>query len=291
MRGLTHHVISRSLDRFKDNIMSNNLNITQLTDVQNNNDVTVNDALGLLDAALTENLVSDFASGPVTLTNDEFRQNMAHVLENVAVARDFNIPTAVKHLFLVIGGATNTGTATVTLGTTTVGVAADDVKLMYTDGTANGLFVLSGGGGGGSTTFAALTDTPATLTGQAGKTVKVNAGSTALEFVTVSATSASVRSFAGAADTLLLTDAENIVRSTGAAAAAVTVPTNAAVAYPIGATVTLVQSGAGQITVAGAAGVVVNKPAALPLTLASQYSTAVLIKVLTNTWILTGDLG
>lgn len=38
-------------------------------------------------------------------------------------------------------------------------------------------------GGGGSSTFTALTDTPSSYTGQAGKAVVVNAGATALEFV------------------------------------------------------------------------------------------------------------
>ena len=43
----------------------------------------------------------------------------------------------------------------------------------------------TGGGGGGSTTFVGLTDTPANFTSQAGKYLKVNAGATALEFVTL----------------------------------------------------------------------------------------------------------
>ena len=43
----------------------------------------------------------------------------------------------------------------------------------------------SGGGGGGSTTFLGLTDTPANFTSQAGKYLKVNAGATALEYVTL----------------------------------------------------------------------------------------------------------
>ena len=42
-----------------------------------------------------------------------------------------------------------------------------------------------GGGGGGSTTFLGLTDTPANFTSQAGKYLKVNAGATALEYVTL----------------------------------------------------------------------------------------------------------
>ena len=40
------------------------------------------------------------------------------------------------------------------------------------------------GGGGGSATFAGLSDTPAAFTSNAGKLLRVNAGATALEFVT-----------------------------------------------------------------------------------------------------------
>jgi len=43
----------------------------------------------------------------------------------------------------------------------------------------------TGGGGGGSTTFTGLTDTPANFTSQAGKYLRVNAGATALEYVTL----------------------------------------------------------------------------------------------------------
>jgi hypothetical protein len=49
------------------------------------------------------------------------------------------------------------------------------------------VWVWSGGGGGsGSSTFIDLIDTPETYIGNAGKMVVVNAGATALEFVTVS---------------------------------------------------------------------------------------------------------
>ena len=43
--------------------------------------------------------------------------------------------------------------------------------------------IVSGGGGGGVTTFVALNDTPSSYTGQGGNFVAVNAGATALEFV------------------------------------------------------------------------------------------------------------
>ena len=50
------------------------------------------------------------------------------------------------------------------------------------------------GGGGGSSDFLALTDTPDTYTGQAGKVVQVNAGATATEFGPVLGTMATVNS-------------------------------------------------------------------------------------------------
>jgi hypothetical protein len=46
------------------------------------------------------------------------------------------------------------------------------------------------GGGGGSSDFLGLSDTPDSYTGQAGKVVQVNAGATALEFITATGTAA-----------------------------------------------------------------------------------------------------
>lgn len=43
--------------------------------------------------------------------------------------------------------------------------------------------IAAGGGGGGASNFIALTDTPSTFTGQAGKYAVVNSGETALEFI------------------------------------------------------------------------------------------------------------
>lgn len=57
--------------------------------------------------------------------------------------------------------------------------ASNGQVLVYRGGT----FVMEAMGGSGATTFVALTDTPASFTGAAGRFVKVNAGGTALEFV------------------------------------------------------------------------------------------------------------
>jgi hypothetical protein len=47
---------------------------------------------------------------------------------------------------------------------------------------------ISGGGGGGSATFVGLSDTPSNFTGDAGKYLKVNSGSNAIEFDTLNTT-------------------------------------------------------------------------------------------------------
>jgi hypothetical protein len=77
---------------------------------------------------------------------------------------------------------------------------------------------------------------------------------------------------------------------TNAAAVTVTVPTNASVAFPIGAEVLLQQTtSAGQVGVVVAAGVnPLNSSGSLTHT-ALQSSVIALVKTATNTWSLTGD--
>lgn len=87
--------------------------------------------------------------------------------------------------------------------------------------------------------------------------------------------------------TLVLADAGKQVEIGSASGVTLTVPTNASVAFPIGTTILIVQTGAGQITVGGA-GVTINGTPGLKLY--GQWSTALLIKRATDTWLLSGDL-
>lgn len=68
-----------------------------------------------------------------------------------------------------------------------------------------------------------------------------------------------------------------------------TVPTNAAVAYPVGTCFEVTRLGAGTVTVAGDVGVTVRSPGG-SLTLRAQYSTGALRKIGTDEWVLSGDL-
>jgi hypothetical protein len=92
----------------------------------------------------------------------------------------------------------------------------------------------------------------------------------------------------GTTYTLVLADQSKMVTLTNAAAITVTVPTNAAVAYPVGTCIDIAQYGAGQVTVAAAGGVTVNGTPGLKLR--AQYSGATLWKRATDVWLLMGDL-
>lgn len=87
--------------------------------------------------------------------------------------------------------------------------------------------------------------------------------------------------------TLVLADAGRAVEVTSASAVAVTVPTNATVAFPIGTVLHVTQLGAGQVTVTPAAGVTITGTPGLKTR--AQNSEVKLRKRATNTWLVTGD--
>ena len=105
-------------------------------------------------------------------------------------------------------------------------------------------------------------------------------------YADASASYISINTQSGTTYTSVIGDAGKLINFTNASAVTFTVPTDASVAYDIGSIITILQSGAGQVTVTPAGGVTVNS--ANGLKLASQYSTAELIKISSNTWLLAG---
>ena len=88
--------------------------------------------------------------------------------------------------------------------------------------------------------------------------------------------------------TLILSDAGKLINCTKASSMSIIVPTNAAEGFSIGQRVDILQYGAGQVTVSGDTGVTVR---ATPTNkLRATYSTASIIKIGTNEWVLVGDL-
>lgn len=92
----------------------------------------------------------------------------------------------------------------------------------------------------------------------------------------------------GTTYTTVLADQGKLVELSNASSITLTVPLNSSVAYPTGSQINLLQTGAGQVTVAGAGGVTVNATPGLKLR--AQWSAATLIKRGTDTWVLIGDL-
>jgi hypothetical protein len=96
----------------------------------------------------------------------------------------------------------------------------------------------------------------------------------------------------GTAYTLVLSDQSKTVSMSNAAANVLTIPTNASVAYPVGALIYVYQGGAGQTTITPDTGVTLRS-SVVPSgssKLRVQYSWASLWKKGTNEWIASGDL-
>jgi hypothetical protein len=85
-----------------------------------------------------------------------------------------------------------------------------------------------------------------------------------------------------------LNERDTIIEVSNGTAKTVTIPTNANVAYPVGTTIDIIQTGTGQITIAGQGGVTVNATPGLKLR--TQWSSVTLLKRATDTWLVFGDL-
>jgi hypothetical protein len=89
--------------------------------------------------------------------------------------------------------------------------------------------------------------------------------------------------------TLVLSDAGKLIEVLNASANTVTIPANSSVAFPVGTQILVTQTGVGQTSIAGAAGVTLwSKDSNVKLS--AKYSAVTLIKRSTDTWYLFGDL-
>jgi hypothetical protein len=93
----------------------------------------------------------------------------------------------------------------------------------------------------------------------------------------------------GTTYTFALSDIAKWVELNNASAITATIPTNASVAFPIGTLLNFIQTGAGQVTVAGAVGVTLNSDGS-KTKIKTQWGAASLIKRATDTWVLFGNI-
>lgn len=92
----------------------------------------------------------------------------------------------------------------------------------------------------------------------------------------------------GTSYTLVLGDAGYQIEMNNASANTLTVPLNSSVAFPIGTQIAVLQTGAGQTTIAATGGVTINGFPGLKLV--SQWAGCTLTKRATNTWVVQGGL-
>jgi len=88
--------------------------------------------------------------------------------------------------------------------------------------------------------------------------------------------------------TTVLGDANTIVQLVNASAIALTIPSNASVPYPIGATIAFTQLDAGLVTMSGAGGVTLRSRSGLKS--GGQFAMWTIIKTNTDVWSVAGDL-
>lgn len=105
--------------------------------------------------------------------------------------------------------------------------------------------------------------------------------------------SVTVNAQTGTTYTFVASDSFNtVVTLSNASAIAVTIPTNATTAFPVGTVLNFAQTGAGQVTVSGASGATltsIGATAATPKTRV-QYSAGSAIQTSANNWLVIGDI-
>lgn len=89
-------------------------------------------------------------------------------------------------------------------------------------------------------------------------------------------------------NTLIISDDGKLVKVNNSSSNTIEVPLSASVAFPVGTEITIMQTGTGQTTITAAAGVTVNSSNGLKLR--AQWSSATLIKIDTNIWVVVGDM-
>ena len=94
----------------------------------------------------------------------------------------------------------------------------------------------------------------------------------------------------GTTYTPVLTDQYQVlVTRSNASASTMTIPTNASVAFPVGTVITVLNKGAGAVTISGSGGVTVlsaGATAASPVL--NQYKSCALIQTSANNWFVVG---
>jgi hypothetical protein len=164
------------------------------------------------------------------------------------------------------------------------GTTASELRLMEPSGSGTNYTAFVAAAQSTNQTYVLPTDTPAN-----GEFLRWNTGGTLDWAAPTVDNTIVINAQTGTTYTLILTDANKLVSMNNAASNTLTIPTNASVAFPTGTSIIITQRGNGQTTIAPADGVTMRS-ADSKNKLRVIYSSATLVKLDTNEWLLTGDI-
>jgi hypothetical protein len=259
-----------------------------------NNTLTVrlaSDVSGTLPVANGGTGITSFGTGIATFLGTPSSANLATAVTDETGSGALVFATSPTLVTPVLGVATGTSFNSITglsstnpaaLGAVAVGVGTTTARADHVHPTT-GLGLTASG----------LNQFASTTSSQLAGVISDETGSGALVFGTSPTLTAPIINLAtnaqtGTTYTPILSDNGKLVTLDNASSITLTVPTNISVSYATGAQINLLQLGLGQVTVVGDTGVTVySTPGA---NFRAQYSAATLIKLDTDTWLLTGDL-
>jgi hypothetical protein len=259
---------------------------------QEQKEVTVNEAITLLDGAICGSQSIEVVDGDNAFTATQVREGQHLVLipsQSSPPTTTVNVVLPAVRRFLVFTNACGYS-AVIRCGgggsppNQSVTIPNDTTAVLFCDSVE--VYGVAASASSTSQEFIDLADVPASYTGAATRFVRVNAGEDALEFAVANLTDlADVDgSYSGAAEYILrvkadgsgvefvpassiplginaqtgttydlaLSDAGGVVTLDNGSPITVTVPANSSVAFPVGTVIVLAQIGAGQVTVAEA---------------------------------------
>ena len=232
--------------------------------------ITVQDSYytGSTDAVIFSAVTGTPNATPVAPSAPANSLILAQIAVGAAVTSITNANITDKRAYATISDIHTTASNVAADSLTITGIASQTGKaLKITDSTGTQVFAVSASGGvtfpDGSTQTSASTYNP---------TLTINAQT--------------VTSY-----TLVGSDKDKMVTFNNAGNITVTVPSSGTTSFAVGAQINLAQIGAGQVTVVGATtptSVTVNATPSLKFR--SQYSSATLIQLSTDNWILVGDM-
>lgn len=123
--------------------MVGSLNVQQVSTSQQDKEDAINTATLDLDEALTEAHTVDLTSGNVTIAQNDHEHNIYFFLDNATTAGRIVTVRNQKRLNVYHSDAANTQMVIIRRGSTDIEILPGQTKLVYTDGTTNGMFEMS----------------------------------------------------------------------------------------------------------------------------------------------------